>query len=496
MDKKEVFIIGAGLGGLSTAISLRAKGYKVTIYEKNYNSGGKMNVYKDKGFLFDIGPHIITLPQIIDDLFLSINKNPKDYFELIEIKPFNRYITKDSIFDISSNADENYKLVEKLFPCDIRNYSRLEKLSKNYYRLTNSQFQKYKKTNITEFYKLFQLFLYSPFESLSNKLNKILKTASLRDIYYSFCFYIGTDPKHTCSIYLMLDYLQKEFGVFYVKGGMYKLSQGLEKLARELGVKILFDSEVSNLKLEENKISSINVKHGIDQKIINLKNSILVSNMDFGFTHTLIEDYQKLSSVNREINQYYSLPQSTSAFIILLGLDNKIKELKHHNTFLSDDIINEFSEIYEKKQLSTDPTIGIDITTKSDDTVAPPGCDSLFIMASPSSSLKIAWNDIKNDYANQIIKKIETRLKINIHDHIIVKKIITPTDITEMYNQPYGSIYGQSAWGVKGLVSRKTNKSKFITNLYFAGGSVQPGGGIPMVISSGLTVSYLIDKNA
>ena len=500
MRKTTVCIIGAGLGGLSTAIALSALGYEVNVIEKNPKAGGKMNVYKEKGYTFDIGPHIITLPYIVEDLFSSVNKKTNSYFDLIKIDPLNHYLFSQNDFKFSQNKKNNENQISEKFPKDFKNYQKLGKLSQKYFCFSRSKFEEYKNKNLFQYLNtqvnLMRLSLNLPFISITNRLERLFEEKDLKDLYKSYSFYVGSDPRKTVSIYLMLDFIEQKYGNFYVKGGMYNLVRGFEKLAHELGVNFFYDTEITNIITEDSIVKSIKGYSRNLNKTIEFNSDIYVSNIDFGVTHKLIttSSNKRQTKINNEIKSYYSLPQSTSAFILLLGLDIKIEGLSHHNTFLSDDIDKEFNEIFISKTLPSDPTLGIDITSKTDPSTTPKGGETLFIMASPPSQSNIPWEKVKEEYANKIIRKIEERINKNLTEHVVVRKILTPHDISELYNQPFGAIYGQSVWGIKGLLMRKKNKSKLFKNLYFAGGSVRPGAGIPMVVSSGMTVAKLINK--
>ena len=472
-NKKEVVIIGGGLGGIATAIFLSQRNFKITIIEKNENIGGKMNFFTKNGYSFDTGPSLITIPYIFENMFSKVGEKMSDHLDLIKINPLFKYIFSNS--DII--YDSNFSLIEK--NVNNKNYKELD----NFYDFMTKASKLYNLSENTFFKneifsapstKDLKTLLRSPFtlffKKYSDLVNKTFKDHRLRKIFLRYPTYVGASPYKSQSILSIIPFMELSFGGWYTRGGLYKIIESLEKILISNGVKIILNKKVSSINIKNKKIESV-----VLEQEENISADIVVSNVDPIITKTMLDKNFRLSEKNL----------SLSGLVFLVGVEKKIDKLHHHNVIFSDDYENEFREIFEKNIFPSDPTIYINCPTKTDKSLAPEQCESVFIMCNAPANKRI-WgeSEIKEAF-NKVYAKLKSKNLSDIIDKSNFIKTITPNDLEKKFAAPFGSIYGKVSHGISGTVFRQPNKDSKINGLYYVGGGVHPGGGTPTVIMSG-----------
>ena len=472
-NKKEVVIIGGGLGGIATAIFLSQRNFKITIIEKNENIGGKMNFFTKNGYSFDTGPSLITIPYIFENMFSKVGEKMSDHLDLIKINPLFKYIFSNS--DII--YDSNFSLIEK--NVNNKNYKELD----NFYDFMTKASKLYNLSENTFFKneifsapstKDLKTLLQSPFnlffKKYSDLVNKTFKDHRLRKIFLRYPTYVGASPYKSQSILSIIPFMELSFGGWYISGGLYKIIESLEKILISNGVKIILNKKVSSINIKNKKIESV-----VLEQEENISADIVVSNVDPIITKTMLDKNFRLSEKNL----------SMSGLVFLVGVEKKIDKLHHHNVIFSDDYENEFREIFEKNIFPSDPTIYINCPTKTDKSLAPEQCESVFIMCNAPANKRI-WgeSEIKEAF-NKVYAKLKSKNLSDIIDKSNFIKTITPNDLEKKFAAPFGSIYGKVSHGISGTVFRQPNKDSKINGLYYVGGGVHPGGGTPTVIMSG-----------
>ena len=482
-NKKEVVIIGGGLGGIATAIFLSQRNFKITIIEKNENIGGKMNFFTKNGYSFDTGPSLITIPYIFENMFSKVGEKMSDHLDLIKINPLFKYIFSNS--DII--YDSNFSLIEK--NVNNKNYKELD----NFYDFMTKASKLYNLSENTFFKneifsapstKDLKTLLRSPFtlffKKYSDLVNKTFKDHRLRKIFLRYPTYVGASPYKSQSILSIIPFMELSFGGWYTRGGLYKIIESLEKILISNGVKIILNKKVSSINIKNKKIESV-----VLEQEENISADIVVSNVDPIITKTMLDKNFRLSEKNL----------SMSGLVFLVGVEKKIDKLHHHNVIFSDDYENEFREIFEKNIFPSDPTIYINCPTKTDKSLAPEQCESVFIMCNAPANKRI-WgeSEIKEAF-NKVYAKLKSKNLSDIIDKSNFIKTITPNDLEKKYAAPFGSIYGKVSHGISGTVFRQPNKDRKINGLYYVGGGTHPGGGTPTVIMSGEIVGKRIIKD-
>lgn len=489
--QKRVGIIGAGLGGLSAAIYLKDFGYDVEIFEKNSNAGGKVNQYKNDEFTFDTGPSLLTMPTVVDDLLASCGLSFDDFPEIIPIEPIARNFFSDgTVMDTSSDVKKMIEEISHLSEEDALNYSSYLKYSKAIYDNSSELFlfepihevkRLIRNHDISNLMNIFKLDVFSNVHRSNNRFFKDKKTLQLFDRYAT---YNGSNPYSAPATLNIIPYVEFGLGGYYIQGGMYKLIEYLENRIKEMGIKIHYNSPVDEIIIEN--------KQAIGLKIDNEKISYdyILSNADVVYTFDeLIHGY------NFHSNRLKKLEPSLSGMVFLWGVEGNYNTLIHHNVFFSENYYKEFETIFTNRMPPDDPTVYIAITSKKDKKHAPDGHENWFVLVNmPYLEKEINWKEVENKMKEKIFEKLKN-YGINIQDKIKTEKILNPIDLEKMYNTNKGSIYGISSNTKTTAFRRPANKNKLIKNLYFAGGSVHPGGGMPLVILSGKHAATLIYEN-
>jgi diapolycopene oxygenase len=486
MNKKpHIVVIGAGLGGLSAAISLATEGFSVDLLEKNDKVGGKLNILHKDGFAFDLGPSILTMPHIFRQLFERAGKNMDDYVGIETVEPHWRNFFEDgSTLDLSSDPVVMNQELAKLGSNTAQEFAAFLAYSKQLCAVTE---EGYFAQGLDSFWALLKhygpvksLLEFDVFRSMDQGVRRFIKDPKLVDVLNYFIKYVGSSPYDAPALMNLLPYIQFGYGLWYIKGGMYGMAQGLEKLAIELGVNISVNTEVLEIQHQAGRATAVRLNDG---RV--LAADIVVSNME------VIPAYQKLlSGQESAIRRVEKFAPSCSGLVLHLGVDRIYPQLAHHNFFYSDHPREHFKAIFHDHRLSEDPTIYLVAPCKTDPSQAPKGCEIIKILPhiphlDPERPLSA------DDYAamrERVLIKLERMGLTDLRKHIICEEYWTPVDIQAKYYSNQGSIYGVVADRFKNLGFKNAQRSDVLKNLYFVGGSVNPGGGMPMVTLSGQLV--------
>lgn len=482
---KKVIIIGAGLGGLSAAISLRQRGYEVVIHEKNPQIGGKLNVLEAEGYTFDLGPSILTLPHVFEQLFSASGKRMSDYIPLRTLRPHWRNFFEDGmVIDLHPEPDQMAAEARKAGE-DPRRVQRFLEYSARLYDLVDAgYFQQGLDTSrdFSKFYGLRAFPKFDLFRTMHGGVKRWLKTRYMRDIFDYFIKYVGSSAYHAPAFMNCLPTIQFRYDLWYVDGGLYNLAKGLGRLLAQLEIPVHLNSEIARIATQGDRVTGIvttdQVEHPAD---------VVVSNMEVIPTYHGLLDAD--SRFVKKLERRYE--PACSGLILDLGLDCQYPQLAHHNFLFSGDQRQHFKTVFRKRQLPADPTIYLVAASRTDPTVAPPGCDCLKILP------HIPYIDEQNpltreDYLRFKQRIVEKLMRMGLTDldkHIVFEHVWTPLDIREQYYSNRGSIYGVVSDRWRNLAFKAPKQSTLYPNLFFVGGSVNPGGGMPMVVLCGQKVA-------
>ncbi len=486
-NNKKAIVVGSGIGGLAISIRLAVQGFQVTVYEKNNTVGGKIGSFKLDDFIFDSGPSLFVQPQNIEDLFTLAQEDINDYFTYKPVNVSCNYFyengkTVSAFCNTELFAEElKAKLGEDCSA--IKKY--LSNAEKNYQNIGSIFLNKSLHKSKTWFHKsilkaITSLKLTYLFNTLANYNKSIFKTKDAAQLFNRFATYNGSSPYKAPAMLSLIPHIELNEGVYYPKGGMISIIQALYKLAIKKGVQFVFNTSVLRIIHHQNKVL------GVVANDENILADVVICNTDVQFTYKhLLQNESKLKKLQRQ-------EPSSSAVVFYWGIKKQFKQLDLHNIFFSNDYKTEFESIFKKKSISTDNTIYINITSKLDATHAPTNNENWFVMINTPANTNQNWETIIKKLREQAITKLSKMLNTNIEELIIAEEILTPITIEQNTNATYGSIYGNSSNSRLAAFFRHPNFSKTIKGLFFCGGTVHPGGGIPLCLKSAKIVSDLI----
>jgi phytoene desaturase len=483
----KAIIIGSGIAGIASALRLNKKGYDVTVFEANSYPGGKLHAFKKDNFRFDAGPSLFTMPWLVDELFELYNLNPKDYFNYRSIDVVCNYFWEDGT-KFSAKADQEAFVKEAAQKFDTKpelifNYL---KSSREKYDLTASIFlekslHKLKTYLSKDTIKALLALSKLSINSTLNEVNrKYFSNAHLVQLFNRYATYNGSSPFKTPGIMSMIPHLEMNQGTYFPEGGMHAITKSLFELAKSQGVKFQFDTPVQKIEHQEGRVTGVSTHQEFHTA------DLVVSNMD------IFSTYNRLLQNTKKPDRVLEQERSSSALIFYWGVNKSFPGLDLHNILFSDHYEEEFEYIFDKKQLHTDPTIYINISSKENQEDAPTGKENWFVMINAPGNIGQDWEQIKKEARANIIKKINRILGIHLESLIETESLLDPISIETKTSSHQGSLYGASSNSKFSAFLRHPNFSSDIKNLYFCGGSVHPGGGIPLCMLSAKIVNDLI----
>jgi len=485
---KKVIVCGAGIGGMVSAIQLAHKGYEVSIFEKNNFAGGKLGEFKKDGFRFDTGPSKLIMPYVFTDFFEDTGKEITEYLTMRPLESSCRYFWHDgSAYDNYADAGKKKNELDKIFgETERNNFFRNIDYGKRFYELTKNNFleEEFKVKNYVSRDTIRNFGKFISGKSMNDIANKFFKDFRLKQMFNSYATYNGSNPYLAPQLFSIIPYIENNYGTWYISGGISQISNAVEKICKELNIDINYGKEFFDLE-EGNRFIRKLFFRDDKNSVTEVKDfDYVVSNFTNSRQLLIDEDYFEMDD------------WSSSAFVMLIGVNRRVDELKHHNILFSKNYEKEFIDIFEKKIPADDMTIYISISKKVEPDDAPSDSENWFVFVNaPSLSKNFKWNDEEKEiYKNKIIAKIENFIQNKIKEQIAFCEIITPEDFSRMYNSEHGSLYGLSSNSIYTIMKRPKNRSKKFRNLFFAGGNVHPGGGVPLSFLSGKIVSKIIQQ--
>ncbi len=490
----KVIVIGSGFGGLGAAIRLAAKGHDVEIFEKRDKPGGRAYVYEINGFKFDGGPTVITAPFMFDDIWEAAGKKREDYFELVPCDPFYR------IFDhnkraFNYNGDEDFILTEidRWNPADKEGYKRFMATTKAIFQKGFVELADQPFLNFTDMLRVApDLIKMKSYLSVYRYASQFIENEFLRRCFSFHPLLIGGNPFNSPSIYAMIHYLEREWGIHYALGGTAAIVNGMVRLFEDLGGVIHLNSEVDEILVQGDRTQGIRLKDGTVHKADNV-----VCNADVGFVYENLIDKSKQSWYLR--GKMKLMKSSMSLFVIYFGTKRQYRDqgLAHHNIILSERYRGLLQDIFEEKHLSDDFSLYLHMPTLTDPSMAPEGHEAFYVLSPvPHLGSGIDWEVAAEPYRDAIMQFLEDNYLPDLQENVIAEHYIDPLHFRHTLNTRMGSAFSvepmltQSAW------FRPHNRSEDFENLYFVGAGTHPGAGLPGVLSSSIIAENLIGPAA
>ncbi len=486
---QKVLVVGAGLGGIAAAITLATEGFDVEVLEKNAQIGGKLNVLERDGFSFDLGPSIIILPQLFRRVFDRAGVEMDDYVKLRELDPQWRGFFPDGVqIDLCSDMRLMERELSKLGP-DAAGYWSYIEHSRRQWRFAEEAYLEPAAQTIGEIMRhadVTQLKDVAFTTTMYRAVARYIKEPHLRDMLAFFSKYVGSSPYDTPGMLGLLAYSQLGWGLWYVEGGMYNLARGFARLMAELGIVTRLGAEVVELKRAEDRVTGARLADGTE-----LLADAVVSNME------VIPAYRKLLGESGPLLSRYErkFEPAASGLVLHLGVRHDYPQLLHHNFFYSADAAEFCHTIHRRKELPRDPHIYLVCPTKTDPGLAPPGHS--IIKALPHIPYLQDPPFTPQDYRElkeRVLDKLERMGLKDLRRHVVVEDMLTPDDLERLYYSNRGSIYGVVNHWRKNQSLKAPQQSELYPNLYFVGGSTNPGGGTCMVVLSGQNAAHQLSR--
>ncbi len=491
---KRVVVIGAGLGGMTAAIMLARNGFQVTVLEKNAHVGGKLNQLQTGGFSFDLGPSIFTLPQIFRPVFEGDGKRLEDYIALQRVDPQWRNFFEDGVvLDLWEDRDHMREELARFGPHVIGEYEDFLSYSRRQYEIVERGYLRQGFDTFGQFMRFYgwkDARDLDALRSMSGSIYKRLSNRYLRDIFEYFIKYVGSSALDSPAFMNLMPNIQMEFGLWYVSGGLYQLARAFRRRLDECGVTLLLEREVLGIDHEDGIVSGVLVR-GADDATTVVPADFVISNME------VIPAMQKLlNAPPAAMKKLQRFQPSCSGLILHLGLDRIYPQLAHHNFFYSADLHAHFRRVFADGHLPDDPTLYVVAPTRTDPSQAPPGCDNIKILPHipPIDETRPVTREDYIALKEICLDKLERMGLTDLRRHVVIEDFWTPLDIEARYGSNRGSIYGVVCDRRRNFAFKAPKQSKEFRNLFFVGGSVNPGGGMPMVTLSGQHVARMITE--
>lgn len=483
----KAIVIGSGIAGLAAALRINKLGYTVEVFEKNAYAGGKLHAIVQDEFRFDLGPSLFTMPQFVEELFELYGLNPDSYFRYSKKDTVCNYFWEDGDrFTVRADKDDFIREAAQFFgenPTVIRNY--LDR-NRRKYELTERIFLRSSLHKASTYLSretlkaILELGKLDLSRSLNDVNSRTFSNLKLVQLFNRYATYNGSSPFQTPGIMSLIPHLEMHFGTFIPEGGMHRISQSLYELAKREGIHFHFGKEVKKILLDAHRAKGVVTEDG------NHMADILVSNMD------IYPTYKKLLPEIPYPKRTLEQERSSSALIFYWGIRETFEELDLHNIFFSGDYEGEFRAIFEEKTLGDDLTVYVNITSKDVPGDAPEGCENWFVMINAPGNYGQDWDSLKVRARQLILKKLSQCLGRDIASLIVTEHILDPVGIENNTSSYRGALYGAASNSQFAAFLRHPNFSRKIENLYFCGGSVHPGGGIPLCLLSARILADLV----
>jgi phytoene desaturase len=484
----KVIVIGSGFSGLATATSLADKGYEVTILEKNSVAGGRARVFKEQGFTFDMGPSWYWMPDIFENYFAKFGKKPSDYYDLVRLDPsYSVILAGNETINLPASIDKLGDLFESMEVGSKVKFHEFLKQAAYKYEVGINKFVWKPSRSITEFLSLKLLYdvtRLDVFQSFSVHIRKFFKDEKILKLMEFPILFLGATPENTPAMYSLMNYAEMQLGTWYPMGGMHEIVKGMVALATEKGVTIRLNEDVTKIEVVKGTAHKIVTNNG------EFTADVVVASADYHHVEEKLlgKDYR-----NYDEKYWDKRVMAPSSLLFYLGVNKKIPKLLHHNLFFDEDFKVHAHEIYTEPKWPSKPLFYVSAPSKTDDSVAPVGCENLFLLIPVAPDLEDT-DEIREHYYHIIMERLEKYCGVSIRDSVVFKRSYAHQDFKSDYNAFKGNAYGLANTLMQTAILKPTLKSKKVKNLFYTGQLTVPGPGVPPSLISGLVVADEVAK--
>lgn len=487
---KKVIVIGAGFAGLSAATSLANKGFEVTILEKNSVPGGRARVFHEQGFTFDMGPSWYWMPDVFETYFGKFGKKPSDYYQLVRLDPSYAVIfDSTSTVDIPAGIDKLKQLFEQIEPGSGQRLEAFLAQAAYKYDVGMNKFVWKPSRSIWEFVSLkllYDLGRMDVLQTFAGHIRKYFSDPKILQLMEFPILFLGATPENTPAMYSLMNYAEISMGTWYPMGGMYEIVKGMVALAEEKGVTLLLNQNVTRIDVVGGKATQVVTEKGTFEA------DVVVAGADYHHVDTkLLGQYRNYSD-----SYWDKRTLAPSSLLYYLGINKRIPKLQHHNLFFDEDFKQHAHEIYTQPQWPSKPLFYVSAPSKTDPSVAPEGCENLFLLIPVAPDLKDDSEEVRDRYFQLVMERLEAYVGEEIRPHIVYKRTYAHRDFMSDYNAFKGNAYGLANTLFQTAFLKPTLKNKKVANLFYTGQLTVPGPGVPPSLISGLVVADEVEKEA
>ncbi len=488
MAAKKVIIIGSGFSGLSAACFMAKAGWQVTVLEKHAIPGGRARKFEAQGFTFDMGPSWYWMPDVFERFFAQFNKSVSDYYLLDRLDPSYRVYWRDEAVDIPADYNELKALFEKIEPGSAKKLDAFLQQAAYKYKTSMQKLVLKPGLSLTEFMDLDVIkgvMKLDIFSSMKKHVAQYFKDSRLRELMEFPVLFLGALPEKTPALYSLMNYADIKGGTWFPKGGMYKIVEGMHRLAVELGVSFFFNRNVKAIKVE-----NAYAKTG-ETDTQQFEADVVIASADYHHVETKL-----LEPAFRSYSDKYweGRIMAPGCLLYYVGINKKLNNVKHHSLFFDVPFKQHAEEIYSTKKWPTEPLFYVSMTTATDAGMAPEGCENLFFLIPVAPGLQNDTEELREHYFKNIVLRMEKHIGESITKHIVYKKTYAYTDFVNDYNSYKGNAYGLANTLLQTAVLKPSIKSKKVKNLFYAGQLTVPGPGVPPGLISGEVVAKQVLK--
>ncbi|HEU4469673.1 MAG TPA: phytoene desaturase family protein [Flavisolibacter sp.] len=486
---RSVVVIGAGFAGLSAAAFMAKAGWEVTVVDKNPTAGGRARQLKADGFVFDMGPSWYWMPDVFERFFEQFGKKVSDYYGLKRLDPSYRVYWQDGFSDIPASYDELRALFEKEEAGSAARLDHYLTEAFTKYRIGIQDLVYKPGQSVTEFLDwnlVKNVFKLDVFTSIKSHVARHFKSARLRQLMEFPILFLGALPQNTPALYSLMNYADIKGGTWYPDGGMYSIVAAMENLARSLGVEFRFEEEAREIVIEKGKAKKLVTNKGVYEA------DAVISGADYHFTESSLLPEAYRSYTEKYWDKKVLAP---SCLLYYVGLNKRLNNVLHHSLFFDVPFDQHASEIYSDPRWPSEPLFYLSVSSKTDHTAAPEGCENLMLLIPVASGLQNDTEELREHYFGKVIKRLEAHTGQSVADSIVYKKTFSVSDFVADYNSYKGNAYGLANVLSQTAIFKPSCQSKKVSNLFYTGQFTVPGPGVPPSLISGEVVSKQVLKS-
>jgi diapolycopene oxygenase len=480
-------VIGAGLGGLAIALRLAARGVEVTVCEQADSAGGKMNRWETQGYRFDTGPSLITMPWAFEELFEAAGARLADHAKLVLVHPFAEYRFDDGTeFTHSGHLPDWLATVRRLEGGRAEGFLEFMHLGARIFELSKATFFKrspFDRPDPSALGALRHLPLRHAWGQYARSVRHFVKSPQLRQMLDRYMTYVGSSPYGAPATLCVIPFIESAFGGWHVEGGLYRLIEAMVEVGGRLGVRLLTGCRVRHIARHRGRACGVELDSGS-----RLEAEVVVMNGDASCTPRLLGLSPSCDLPRRD--------RSLSGFILLFALSRTMAERPHHSVFFSADYAQEFRQLFEEQRFPDDPTVYVNMPSRTDRSLTPGEGEVMFVMANAPANDSDAWDEpMIAEARERVLRRLRRGGHPEFEGDVVASAVWTPRRMAERYDMPGGAIYGEHSHGWRHAFLRPPNKNRKVPGLYHVGGSTHPGGGTPTVLMSAAITADLIRRH-